>query len=166
MSDRPDYLQPVPDVGATPLPKQPAAVPVEPTEANGPAPSSPGITGLTPPLGKGHSGMFLADVLVELGFVDKERAELALEESRGTGRTPESILVEQRVIDSNQLSRAVAERYGLFHLDLNSYKIDIGASNLISPSAARRYNAIPVGFMPDDSILLAMSDPSDVIAID
>ncbi len=110
--------------------------------------------------------MFITDVLVELGFVDKERAQLAVDEARGAGRTPESILVEQKVIDSSQLSRAVAERYGLYHLDLNTYKVDMGASNLISPAAARRYNAVPVGFMPDDTVLLAMSDPSDVIAID
>ena len=164
MSDRPDYLQPVPDAeGATALAQQPAsatpAVPAAPAGASG-------VPGLTPPLGKGHSGMFLADVLVELGFVEKDRARLAVEEARGAGRTPESLLIDQKAIDSNQLSRAVAERYGLYHLDLNTYKVDMGASNLISPAAARRYNAVPVGFMPDDTVLLAMSDPSDVIAID
>ena len=128
--------------------------------------NTPGITGLTSPLGKAHSGMFITDVLVALGFVDKDRAQLAIEEARGSGLTPESILVEQKVINSSQLSRAVAERYGLYHLDLNTFKVDMGASNLISPAAARRYHAVPVGFMPDDTVLLAMSDPSDVIAID
>ncbi|MDQ3759275.1 MAG: Flp pilus assembly complex ATPase component TadA [Actinomycetota bacterium] len=168
MSERPDYLKPVPDeASATAFANQPPAPspgpsPDEPSEPEEPS----GINGLTPPLGKGHSGMFLTDVLVELGFVDRERARLAVEESNGMGRTPESVLLEQRVIDSNQLSRAVAERYGLYHLDLNVYKVDMGASNLISPAAARRYNAVPVGFMPDDTLLLAMSDPSDVIAID
>ena len=60
----------------------------------------------------------------------------------------------------------MAERYGLYHVDLNSYKVDMGAANLITPAAARRYNAVPVGFMPDETVLLAMSDPSDVIAVD
>ena len=163
MTERPDYLQPVPDtVGANALAHQSQAAQV-PDEV--PA-TAPGILGLTSPLGKGHSGMFVTDVLVELGFVDRDRARLAVEEARGAGRTPEAILVEQKVVDSSQLSRAVAERYGLYHLDLNAYKVDMGASNLISPAAARRYNAVPVGFMPDDTVLLAMSDPSDVIAID
>jgi type IV pilus assembly protein PilB len=158
MSERPDYLKPVPDAdspaatdGATALAPQ-AAAEHEP--------------GLTPPLGIAHSGMFTTDVLVELGFIDKERAALAVEEAHGVGRTPESILIEQKVIDANQVSRAVAERYGLYHLDLNSYTIDMGASNLISPAAARRYNAVPVGFLADDTVLVAMSDPSDVIAVD
>ncbi|MDX6588156.1 MAG: type pilus assembly protein PilB [Solirubrobacterales bacterium] len=173
MTERPDYLKPVPDTavpdtdGATALAHQPKAAPAQAESVPAEVPASvPGTAGLTPPIGKAHSGMFITDVLVELGYVDKERAQLAVEEARGAGRTPESILVEQKVIDSNQLSRAVAERYGLYHLDLNSYKVDMGASNLISPAAARRYNAVPVGFMPDDTVLLAMSDPSDVIAID
>ncbi|HYH61315.1 MAG TPA: ATPase, T2SS/T4P/T4SS family [Solirubrobacterales bacterium] len=155
MSDRPDYLKPVPDAGS-------------PVEDEHIAPAAPvSVTpGLTPPQGKAHSGMLIPDVLVELGFIDEEQARRAVEESSGVGRTPESLLVEQKVIDSSQLSRAVAERYGLLHLDLNSYKVDVGASNLISPAAARRYNAVPVGFLPDDTVLLAMSDPSDVIAID
>jgi type IV pilus assembly protein PilB len=172
MTERPDYLKPVPDTdGATALAAQPQAAPVSNEASKVPdAPevpvATPGTTGLTAPLGKGHSGMFITDVMVELGFVDKDRAALAVEEAGGAGRTPESILLEQKVIDSSQLSRAVAERYGLYHLDLNSYKVDMGASNLISPAAARRYNAVPVGFLPDDTVLLAMSDPSDVIAID
>ncbi len=157
MSERPDYLKPVPNpTGAAAAARQPDPVPA----------GEPDPSGLTPPLGKGHSGMSLADVLVELGFVERDRAHLAVEESRSAGRTPESLLLEQRVIDPNQLSRAVAERYSLPHLDLNAYQVDMGASSLISPAAARRYNAVPVGFLPDDTVLLAMSDPSDVIAID
>ncbi len=169
MSDRPNHLQPVPDAGASPLAQQPVA-PVAPvsdgsTENTVPVASND-TPGLTQPVGKGHSGMFLIDVLDELGFVDKERARLAVDEALGVGQTPESLLIEQKAIDSNQLSRAIAERYGLLHLDLNAYKVDVGASNLISAAAARRYNAVPVGFLPDDTIVLAMSNPSDVIAID
>ncbi len=159
MTERPDYLRPVPEnSGSNALASQPVAPHAVP------APS--GIPGLTPPLGKAHSGMFITDVLVELGFVDPERARLAVDEAKGSGITPEAVLLKQGVIDSNKLSRAVAERYSLDHLDLNLYKVDMGASNLISPAAARRYHAVPVGFMPDDTLLLAMSDPSDVIAID
>jgi type IV pilus assembly protein PilB len=110
--------------------------------------------------------MLLVDVLVGLGFLDRDRARLASDQARNLGTTPESILLEQKAIDSDQLSRAIAAHYGLYHVDLNSYSVDLGASNLISPTAARRYNAVPVGFMPDDALLVAMADPSDVIAID
>ena len=160
MSDRPDYLKPVPDAETSSVP------PVDGATALAADSSSQEIPGLTPPQGVGHSGMAISEVLVALGFVDPDQASRAVEEGRNLGRTPESVLLQERVIDADHLSRAVAERYGRHHLDLNSFKLDVGASNLLAPEAARRYNAVPVGFMPDGAVLLAMSDPSDVIAID
>ncbi len=40
-------------------------------------------------------------------------------QARTAGRTPESLLLEQGAINSDQLSRAIAERYGLDHVDLS-----------------------------------------------
>ena len=70
------------------------------------------------------------------------------------------------MIDGDQLSRAIAERYGLDHVDLNVYKVDMGAANLLSVSAARRYRAVPVGYVDPETLLLAMADPANVLAVD
>jgi len=76
------------------------------------------------------------------------------------------VLVEQNVIDGDQLSRAVAERYGLDHVDLSLYKVDMGAANLLSVGAARRYSALPVGYVDKKTLLVAMADPANVVAVD
>ena len=89
-----------------------------------------------------------------------------IQESRGAGRTPDQLLVERKVIDSDQLSRAVAERYGLDHIDLNAYHVDMGAANLLSVPAARRYQAVPVGYVDTQTLLVAVVDPANVLAID
>ena len=68
------------------------------------------------------------------------------------------------MIDGDQLSRAIAERYGLDHVDLNLYKVDMGAANLLSMTAARRYKALPVGYVDTETLLLAMADPANVLA--
>ena len=60
---------------------------------------------------------------------------------------------EHKVIDGDQLSRAIAERYGLDHLDLSRYKVDMGATNLLSVTAARRYKSIPVGYVDKETLL-------------
>jgi type IV pilus assembly protein PilB len=125
-----------------------------------------GTPGLTPPTGRTRSGTFVTDVLVELEFTTRERVDLAVAESRAAGRAPERILVEQGAIDSDQLSRAVAERYGLDHLELTEFKVDMAAANLLSESLARRYKAVPVAFVSDEILLLAMSDPTNVLAVD
>ena len=122
--------------------------------------------GITPPSRRGGSGRFLTDVLVELGFCDEERVQKAIEEARVAGAPPEQVLFEQGAITSDQLSRAIAERYGLDHLDLGIFKVDMAAANLLSGAAAKRYSAVPVSHLDEQTLLLAMSNPANVIAVD
>jgi type IV pilus assembly protein PilB len=145
-------LRPVPDSGDS------TALALEPQEG--------GILGLTPPVTRGRSSGFVTDVLVELGYVPEERARQAIEEARTAARPPESLLLEQGAINSDQLSRAVAERYGLDHIDLSAYQVDMAAANLISVNTARRYRALPVGFVDKETLLVAMADPTNVLAVD
>jgi type IV pilus assembly protein PilB len=129
-------------------------------------PASENSSGVTPPRRRGGSGRFLTDVLVELGFTDRERAQKAIEDARQAGLPPERVLLEQRSITSEQLSHAIAERYGLDHIDLGVFKIDMAAANLLSASAAKRYGAVPVAYVDERTLLLAMSDPANVLAVD
>ena len=110
--------------------------------------------------------MFITDVIVELDYATREQVDDVIDKARLAGRSPEAILLEQKLLDSDQLSRAMAERYGLRHVDLNIYHVDMGAANMLSPGAARRYKAVPVGYVDSDTLLLAMADPANVIAID
>jgi type IV pilus assembly protein PilB len=110
--------------------------------------------------------MFITDVIVELGYASAERVEEVINEARVAGRSPEALLVERKVIHPDQLSRALAERYGLDHIDLAAYHVDMGAANLLSMTAARRYRAVPVGYVDKQTLLVATADPANVLAID
>ncbi len=125
-----------------------------------------GSPGLTPPISRGRSNGFVTDVLVDLGYLDAARVQQAVEEARVAAKPPETLLLEQHAITTDQLSRAVAERYGLDHLDLSAYHVDMAAANLISVATARRYRALPVGFLDAETLLVAMSDPTNVLAVD
>jgi type IV pilus assembly protein PilB len=154
MTERPDapHLQAVPG-GDGAAAAAAAELPLEPTN------------GLTPPRRRGGRGRFISDVIVELGFAAEERVQKAVEEAKSSGRTPEQVLLQSGALSPEQLARATAERFGLDHVDLSMYKPDIGALNLVNAQAARRYNAVPIGF--DDGVLLvAMADPSNVLALD
>jgi type IV pilus assembly protein PilB len=148
----PSHLRPVPDSGDSTAPA------LEPQDG--------GTFGLSPPLARGRSSGFVTDVLVDLGFVGEDRARQAIEEARTAARPPERLLLEQGAIDADQLSRAVAERYGLDHIDLSAYQVDMAAANLISVNTARRYRALPVGFVDKQTLLVAMADPTNVLAVD
>ena len=121
--------------------------------------------GLTPPQRPAARGRFLSDVVIELGFVPSDRVQAAVDEARASGRTAEQVLLEGGALTSDQLARATAERFGLHHVDLNIYKADLGAANLIPSQAARRFSSVPVGF-EDGKLLVAMVDPSNVLALD
>jgi type IV pilus assembly protein PilB len=108
----------------------------------------------------------LTDVLIDLGYCERERVESAIAEARSAGLSPEHVLLEQHVISQEQLSRAIAERYGLDHLDLGVFKVDMAAVNLMSASAAKRYGAVPVAYADEQTLVLAMSDPANVLAAD
>jgi type IV pilus assembly protein PilB len=124
------------------------------------------FNGVTPPRRRGGSSRFLTDVLVELGFTEREQAQKAIEDARLAGVPPERVLLEQGAITSEQLSHAIAERYGLDHLDLGVFKIDMAAANMLTATAAKRYGAVPVAFVDEHTLLLAMSDPANVLAVD
>ncbi|HEY2334582.1 MAG TPA: ATPase, T2SS/T4P/T4SS family [Solirubrobacterales bacterium] len=150
--DYPSHLRPVPESGDSTAPA------LDPTAGATP--------GLTPPVARSRSTGFVTDVLVDLRFAPEDRARQAIEEARAVGRTPESLLLEQGVIDADQLSRAVAERYGLEHVDLAVYQVDMAAANLISVNTARRYMALPIGFADKQTLIVAMADPTNILAVD
>lgn len=128
-----------------------------------PEPETPG---LTPPLHRGHSGRFITDVIVELGYGTPEQVDRMIDQARTAGRSPERLMLEQGMINGDQLSRAIAERYGIDHVDLSAFRVDMGAANLISVTTARRYKAVPVGYVDEHTLLLAMADPANVLAVD
>jgi type IV pilus assembly protein PilB len=109
---------------------------------------------------------FLTDVIVEMGFVSEAQAKDAVEASRSTGTTPEQVLVGNGSLSHDQLARALAERYGLDHLDLSVFSVDMAAANLVTSTAAKRYQAVPVAFADKHTLMVAMADPSNVLAVD
>jgi len=122
--------------------------------------------GLYPPQRTGRSTRMIGEVVVDLGFADRETVEDAVASARSQGRPTGLVLVEQGILRHDQLARVVAERFGLDYIDLALYDIDMGAVNLISTDTAKRYQAVPVGFTEDGTLLLAMADPTNVLTID
>jgi type IV pilus assembly protein PilB len=157
-SGEPEVYVDAPDVerGAAPGVADPAA----------PTPGADVAPGVTHPSGIGRSAGFVTDVLVALGYVAAERVEAAVAESRLAGRAPERLLLEQGAIDARQLSLAIAERYGLDLVDLSIYPVDMAAANLLPIPSARRYQAIPIGYLDAETLLVAMADPANVLAAD
>ena len=138
-----------------------AAVP-----APGPEAPSSGKPGLTPPTRRGRSARLIGDVIADFGFASRERIESAVATSRASGKPTGRVLLESGALTPDQLARVVAERFGLDHVDLTRYKVDMAAANLIGPAVAKRLGAVPIDHQGSRTLLVAMADPANVLAVD
>jgi hypothetical protein len=124
-----------------------------------------GAAGITPPSNPNRRGVFLADVVVELGLADQEAIDHAVRAAQETERSLERYLLEEGILDEDSLSRAIAERNGLDHVDLEEFEIDSEAAEMVARSAAQRYSAVPVAFASDGALIVAVQDPFDTLGI-
>jgi len=108
----------------------------------------------------------IGDIIVELGFARREDVDRAIELSRRQGRPTGKILIESGELRHDQLARVLAERFGVDYIDLSVFEVDTGAVNLVTTEMARHYQAIPVRFLSDDKLLVAMADPTNLLTID
>jgi type IV pilus assembly protein PilB len=131
--------------------------------------ASPPLPGLIPGAhdrGSTRPARFIGDVVVELGFAERADVEKAIAVARASGRRTGHVLLENGTLTPDQLARVIAERFGVDYVDLGVFKVDMTAVGIVSAAAARRYEAFPVHFVDERTLLVAMSDPGNVLAID
>jgi len=110
--------------------------------------------------------MLLGEIVVELGHATRDQVDSALAGARAAGRPIGEYLVDTGVISGDQLAEALAYRFGVDHVHLSNFAVDMAAANLIAPEVAKRLEAVPVGFVGTDTLVVAMRDPANVVAID
>jgi len=109
------------------------------------------------------SGKRLGRVLVQSGLITQEQLDVALTEP--SGRSLCAVLVDQGVADEMTIARAIAESMGLPFVDIGGIDIDPTATTLITLDLARRHTCLPIKIQ-DDELVVAMSDPANIFAID
>jgi type IV pilus assembly protein PilB len=112
------------------------------------------------------AGKRVGEVFVEMGLLTHEQIEQLLAEQGSSHLRLGDIAVARGWVTKAQLMEALSQRLGIKSVDLGSAKIDPVASDLISEKDARRYSAIPVGFVNEHTLLVAMADPSNIVAVD
>jgi type IV pilus assembly protein PilB len=107
----------------------------------------------------------LGQILLEQGLISEEHLQRALDEHRNTPKSLGRVLIDLGYIRERDLVRALAEQVGLEFVDLTEYRIDAAATALLPEALCRRYRALPIGEQ-DGKLLVAMSDPANVYALD
>jgi type IV pilus assembly protein PilB len=107
----------------------------------------------------------LGQILLEHGLLTDEQLEHALEEYRNAPKSLGRVLIDLGYIREQDLVRSLAEQVGLEFVDLSDYRIDAGVATMIPEPICRRYRALAIGER-DGKLLVAMSDPANVYALD
>ena len=108
----------------------------------------------------------IGEILVGKGLITRDQLNAVLEKQKDTPKRLGEILVEDGILSQDQLNHALAERLGVEHIGLTEHDVDSLAANMIPEKLARRYGAIPVRFLDENTLLVAMVDPTNVFAID
>ncbi len=112
----------------------------------------------------------VGNILIENGSITREQLKKAVEMQKtaatnGLKKPLGKALVELGYTTEENVTRALAASAGVEYVSLEKYSLDNTAASLIEPDSARRYRSLPIGFK-DDQLVVAMSDPNDILAID
>lgn len=124
------------------------------------------VTDLQEGATRSRSGRLLGDVIVGLGFCTRDAVEEAVHAARAAGRQLGQVLLEREALTLDQLTAAVADRFGLQHVSLDTYQPDMAALHLVPVQAVRRLDVVPIGFRDKETLLVAMANPTNVLALD
>ena len=108
----------------------------------------------------------IGELLVQQGSITQQQLEDALKK-KGTKRLGD-YLVENEIIDSHDMANALHAQLGIEMVDLRGIRISQDVIGLVPGSVLRRHNVLPIAFDEKNNnvLLLAMSDPLDIVAQD
>jgi Tfp pilus assembly pilus retraction ATPase PilT len=107
----------------------------------------------------------LGEVLLGLSMITSERLKYAQALEQQTGKRLCDILVEHRLVTAEDMAMARSVHLHVPLIDLKRHVIQLNALKLIPQETARKYNLIPLDII-GDSLMVVMSDPEDLLAIE
>ncbi len=107
----------------------------------------------------------LLEILVAEGTLTTEQAQQAAVEQRKTGEGVGPVLTRLGFLNENQLFSWLSHRYGIPIVNLEALDIPEETLTLVRREIAQRYHVFPVRRV-DDTLTLALSDPTSLSAID
>jgi type IV pilus assembly protein PilB len=107
----------------------------------------------------------LDEILVKTNIVPEDKLQRALEHQRVHGGRLGSALVTLGFISEDQVTAALAERCGVAAVELSHMVVDATVIRLVPVDAARKHKVMPIQRI-GATLKLAMTDPSDMLALD
>ncbi|HEY5386646.1 MAG TPA: ATPase, T2SS/T4P/T4SS family, partial [Thermoleophilia bacterium] len=111
------------------------------------------------------SKLRLGDILKDMGLATEEQITTALSRQKDTRKRLGQLLIDDGVLSELDLAKALASKFGVNFLDLSDTHPEPAAAGYIDEKLARRYGAAPIRFLDDNTLLVAMVDPQNLLAL-
>lgn len=108
----------------------------------------------------------VGDILLERGVLTPEQLKEVRDVAKATRTDIKRVILDRGYATEEEVYSAYAEQLGYPFVDFSKERIEPSAVNLVPQHIAQRYNLIPVRKTPDNKLLVAMADPTNVLAID
>jgi type II secretory ATPase GspE/PulE/Tfp pilus assembly ATPase PilB-like protein len=110
--------------------------------------------------------MRLGELLVRAGHATQEQVNQALELQPLLHKRLGEVLVEKRWATPRAIAEALAEQYGLEFVDLSQVAVDPAATGLLQEGFAINHQVVPVRFLDDNNVQVAVADPTNLNTTD
>jgi MSHA biogenesis protein MshE len=107
----------------------------------------------------------LGDLLVQEGIINLEQLKRALAAQKESGRKLGYMLIELGFVSENQLLAFLSQHLNVPLVDISQHDVSLAAVNMLPEVQARRHRALVLEDK-GDRLLVAMSDPGDLAAVD
>ncbi len=107
----------------------------------------------------------LGELLVRENMISLQQLEEAQAEAKRTGRRLGATLSQLGYVEDQALTELLAKQYSLPSIDLADFDIDPDVISLVPKHEAQKHMVIPVN-RAGGTLIVAMSDPSNIYAID
>lgn len=107
----------------------------------------------------------LLDILCEKKIINRERLKEIQNIRKKRGGTIGKILISENIITRKDFVVFLSEQLNIPPVDLSKYKIDPGVAKLLPQKLSFQHSLIPISRI-GKTLTIAMSDPTDILAID
>ncbi|MCC6231832.1 MAG: Flp pilus assembly complex ATPase component TadA [Verrucomicrobiales bacterium] len=108
---------------------------------------------------------YLIDLLVDMGFVSRDQVDGVRPKADETGEGVVDLLVADKALTRGQVAQAKAGHFNAEFVNLSEMRIADDVINAVPRNVAKKYSTIPV-YATEDSVSVALSDPSDLETLD
>ncbi len=107
----------------------------------------------------------LGELLVRNKLIDDKQLAKALEEQKVQGGRLGASLIKLGFLKEEELAAFLSRQYGVPSINLAEFDVDQAIIRLVPPEVAQKYQIVPIN-RAGSTLIVAMSDPSNIFAID